>query len=51
MLNLQGWPSLALATLAPLAALLVWSLVDPSTGTATLVPSLLVALAVVTING
>ena len=51
MLNLQGWPSLALATLVPLAALLVWSLVDPSTGAATLVLSLLVALAVVAING
>ena len=42
---------LALATLVPLAALLIWSLLDPSTGAATLILSLLVALAVVAING
>ncbi len=51
MSNLEGWPSLALATLVPLAALLVWSVADPSTGSATLVLSLLVVLAVVAING
>ena len=51
MSNLEGWPSVAVAILAPLAALLVWSLVDPSTGAATLVLSLLIALAVVAING
>ena len=51
MSNLEGRPSLAVATLAPLAALLVWSLVDPSTGAATLVLSLLVGLALVAING
>ena len=49
--NLEGWPSMALATLGPLAALLMWSLVEPSTGVATLALSVLVALAVVAISG
>ena len=51
MSNLQGWPSVALATLAPLAALLMWSLAEPSTGAATLALAVLVALAVVAISG
>ena len=51
MSNLEGWPSLVLATLGPLAALLMWSLVEPSTGAATLALSVLVALAVAAISG
>ena len=51
MSNLEGWPSLAPATLGPLAALLMWSLVEPSTGAGTLVLSVLVALAIVAISG
>ena len=50
MSNLEGWPPSALAALAPLAALLLWSLVEPSTGAATLALSVLVALAVVAIS-
>ena len=51
MTNLESWPSLALATLGPLAALLLWSLVEPSTGAATLALSVLVGLPVVAISG